>query len=101
MVKTIRLPAALIGKLAGLNVHVMDRVTSGPKADPVRSPGAVYHLTPGLQLAFELNVIIECTGIGQVIPESILKIGAGCPVFLTGIGPGGASAGPCSGIMSS
>ena len=101
MVRAIGLPAALIGELAGLNVHVMDRVTSAAKADLVRSLDAVYHLTPCLQRAFEPDIIIECTGIGQVIPESILRIGAGGPMFLTGVGRGGAAAGPCSGIMSS
>jgi threonine dehydrogenase-like Zn-dependent dehydrogenase len=41
-------------------------------------------------LGFEPDVILECTGVGQVIAESLLKIGASGVVCLTGVGHGGA-----------
>ena len=42
---------------------------------------------------FEPDIIIECTGVGQVIAESIRRVGAGGIVCLTGVGRGGAPAG--------
>ena len=39
----IRLLAALICEQHGLEVHVLDRVASGPKPDMVRALGATYH----------------------------------------------------------
>ena len=36
-------------------------------------------------------MIIECTGVGSVIADSIQKIGAGGVVCLTGVGQGGLS----------
>jgi threonine dehydrogenase-like Zn-dependent dehydrogenase len=42
-----------------------------------------------LDLGFEPDVIVECTGAGSVIADSIQKIGAGGIVCLTGVGAGG------------
>jgi threonine dehydrogenase-like Zn-dependent dehydrogenase len=84
----IGLLAALIGAQKGLEVHVLDRVTSGPKVDLVKALGGTYHPTPVSQVGFEPDVIIECNGVGQVIAESIMKIGAGGIVCLTGVGRG-------------
>ncbi len=87
----IGLLAAFGGVLNGLNVHVLDRVTSGPKPDLVRDLGATYHSTSVSNLNFEPDIIIECTGVGQVIAESIHKAAAGGIVCLTGVGAGGAA----------
>jgi threonine dehydrogenase-like Zn-dependent dehydrogenase len=89
----IGLLAALIGAQHGLEVHVLDRVTSGPKPDLVKALGATYHATNVSNVGFEPDIIIECTGVGQVVAESILKVGAGGTVCLTGVGSGGAAAG--------
>lgn len=89
----IGLLAALIGVQHGLEVHVLDRVTSGPKPDLVKTLGARYHSTSVANVDFEPDIIIECTGVGQVVAESILKVGAGGIVCLTGVGSGGARAG--------
>jgi glucose 1-dehydrogenase len=85
--------AALLGLQRGLDVHVLDRIASGPKVDLVRDAGATYHSTSVKDLAFEPDIIIECTGVGQVIAESIRKVGSGGIVCLTGVGHGGAAAG--------
>ena len=69
----IGLLAALGGVLNGLDVHVLDRVTSGSKPDLVKALGATYHSTTVSELDFEPDIIIECTGVGQVISESIHK----------------------------
>jgi glucose 1-dehydrogenase len=89
----IGLLAAGIGVQRGMEVHVLDRVTTGPKVDLVRMVGATYHSTNVASLDFEPDLIIECTGVGQVIAESIQKVGAGGTVCLTGVGKGGALVG--------
>jgi threonine dehydrogenase-like Zn-dependent dehydrogenase len=87
----IGLLAALLGKQHGLEVHVLDRLESGTKPDLVRALGATYHSGTVLSLEFEPDIIIECTGVGQVINDSIEKVGSGGIICLTGVGAGGAS----------
>ena len=85
----IGLLAALLGKQHGLEVHVLDRVDSGPKVELVRSLGATYHSGVAADLGFEPDIIVECTGVGQVIADSFSAVGAGGVVCLTGVGSGG------------
>lgn len=85
----IGLLAALLGAQRGLEVHVLDRAQSGPKPDLVRSLGATYHTGPITAVGFEPDVIIECTGAGQVISDSIRGVGSGGVLCLTGVGSGG------------
>jgi threonine dehydrogenase-like Zn-dependent dehydrogenase len=89
----IGLLAALLGTQRGLEVHVLDRVTSGPKPELVRALGATYHTGRVTEIDFEPDVIVECTGVGQVIADSIRHVGAGGVVCLTGIGSGGRTTG--------
>jgi threonine dehydrogenase-like Zn-dependent dehydrogenase len=86
----IGLLAALIGVQHGLEVHVLDRVTSGHKPDLVKALGATYHSTNVATVGFEPDIIIECTGVGQVIADSIQNVGSSGIVCLTGVGRGGA-----------
>jgi threonine dehydrogenase-like Zn-dependent dehydrogenase len=92
----IGLLAALLGKQRGLDVHVLDRADSGPKPELVRSLGASYHTGTVAGVGFEPDVIVECTGVGQVIADSIRSIGAGGIVCLTGVGTGGSTIGPAT-----
>jgi threonine dehydrogenase-like Zn-dependent dehydrogenase len=85
----IGLLAAMVGKQRGLDVHVLDRVESGLKPDLVRDLGATYHAGSALDLDFDPDIIIECTGAGSVIGDAVQKIGAGGIVCLTGVGAGG------------
>ena len=89
----IGLLAALVGKQRGLEVHVLDRVESGAKPDLVRALGATYHAGTVADVGFEPDVIVECTGVGQVIADSIQAVGAGGIVCLTGVGSGGRTTG--------
>ena len=89
----IGLLAALVGKQRGLEVHVLDRVTSGPKPELVSALGAIYHAGTIKETGLEPDVIIECTGVGPVIADSIQAIGPGGVVCLTGVGSGGRSSG--------
>ena len=88
----IGLLAALLGRQRGLEIHVLDRVDSGPKVELVRSLGATYHSCNMADIGFEPDIVIECTGVGQVIADSIRTIGAGGIVCLTGVGSGGSIA---------
>ncbi|HOW71112.1 MAG TPA: glucose 1-dehydrogenase [Phycisphaerae bacterium] len=85
----IGLLGALLGRQLGLEVHVLARTKTGPKPELVRALGATYHSCGVAEIDFEPDVILECTGVGQVISESILKIGASGVVCLTGVGHGG------------
>jgi glucose 1-dehydrogenase len=85
----IGLLAAGVTSLGGYEVHVLDRVETGLKPDLVRTLGATYHSGSVLDLKFEPDVIVECTGVGSVIADSVQKIGAGGVVCLTGVGAGG------------
>src|SRR5574339_1220752 len=62
----IGLLAALVGTQHGLEVHVLDRVASGPKPELVRALGATYHTGRATEVGFHPDVIIECTGVAQV-----------------------------------
>ena len=85
----IGLLAALSVQQSGFDVHVLDKTESGAKPDLVRALGATYHSGSVANLPFEPDAIIECTGVGQLISDSIGKIGANGIICLTGIGHGG------------
>jgi threonine dehydrogenase-like Zn-dependent dehydrogenase len=89
----IGLLAALIGKQHGLEIHVLDRVETGPKPELVRALGATYHTGTVAGVGFEPDIIVECTGVGQVIADSIRAMGAGGILCLTGVGTGGRTTG--------
>jgi threonine dehydrogenase-like Zn-dependent dehydrogenase len=89
----IGLLAALIGKQHGLEIHVLDRVESGAKPELVRALGATYHTGTVGGVGFEPDIIVECTGVGQVIADAIRAMGAGGILCLTGVGSGGRTAG--------
>jgi threonine dehydrogenase-like Zn-dependent dehydrogenase len=89
----IGLLAALLGKQHGLEVHVFDRVESGLKPDLVRALGATYHSGSIADIGFAPDVIVECTGVGQVIADSVRIISPGGVVCFTGVGSGGRTTG--------
>jgi glucose 1-dehydrogenase len=89
----IGLLAALVARQHGLDVHVLDRVESGPKPPLVCALGATYHTGTVAGVNFQPDVIVECTGVGQVIADSIQAIAPGGVVCLTGVGTGGRTVG--------
>ena len=56
----------------------------------MRDLGATYHTGRILDLDFDPDIIVECTGVGAVIADSIKKVGSGGIICLTGVGAGGA-----------
>jgi glucose 1-dehydrogenase len=85
----IGLLAALAAKMFGLDVHVLDRMESGTKPDLVRALGATYHSGSVKATGIQPDAIIECTGVGQVIADSIQAVGSSGTICLTGVGHGG------------
>jgi threonine dehydrogenase-like Zn-dependent dehydrogenase len=85
----IGLLAALLGTQLGLEVHVLDRNQSGPKPDLVRALGATYHSSNVADVGFEPDIVMECTGAGEVISDAISFVAASGIVCLTGVGHGG------------
>jgi threonine dehydrogenase-like Zn-dependent dehydrogenase len=89
----IGLLAAMILRMRGLEVHVLDRVESGMKPDLVRGLGARYHAGAIPSLGLEPDVVVECTGVGQLIADAIQVVAPGGVVCLTGVGHGGRTVG--------
>ena len=81
----VGLLAALLGAQRGLEVHVLDQVTSGPKPGLVESLGATYHATPIDELDLETDVVIECTGASAVIAAVAAGTGRNGIVCLAGV----------------
>ena len=81
----IGLLAACGAQLFGKEVHVLDRVETRPEAGARAGPRRDLPLRERRGRAdFEPDVIVECTGVGSVIADSIQKIGSGGVVCLTG-----------------
>jgi threonine dehydrogenase-like Zn-dependent dehydrogenase len=85
----VGLLAALMGVQRGLDVHVFDRVTDGPKPAIVRDLGATYHGGSLDRLDVVPDVVVECTGASAVIFDVMDCTGPGGIVCLTGISSGG------------
>jgi glucose 1-dehydrogenase len=87
----IGLLAAMLGVQRGLEVHVLDRNTDGPKPDRVAELGAHYHATDVATVAKELppDIIVEATGAEQVVAEAMAHNAAFGIVCLTGVSPAG------------
>jgi threonine dehydrogenase-like Zn-dependent dehydrogenase len=85
----IGLLAALFGRQRGLDVHVFDRVTAGPKPGLVADLDATYHAGDLSALGtFHPDVLIECTGATPVIADAMTRTGPSGIVCLAGISSG-------------
>ena len=79
--------AAMLGVQRGLEVHVLDQVTDGPKPALVAELGATYHSGAVEDAAAHLkpDVVIEATGVAPVIFDAIAAAGSYGVVCLTGV----------------
>jgi glucose 1-dehydrogenase len=83
----IGLLAALLGRQRGLQVHVLDRVTDGPKPALVAALGAVYHSGRARDIPSP-DIVLECTGVGELVFD-VLEIAAPDGIVcLTGVSSG-------------
>ncbi|GAA4257729.1 glucose 1-dehydrogenase [Dactylosporangium darangshiense] len=83
--------AALLGVQRGLDVHVLDRVEDGPKPRLVRQLGAEYHHGTADEVLSRLrpDVVIEATGVGDLVFAAIAGTAAYGIICLTGVSTGG------------
>jgi threonine dehydrogenase-like Zn-dependent dehydrogenase len=85
----IGLLAALLAVQRGLEVHVLDRAESGIKPELVRDLGAEYHTGSVADLCdrSQPDIIVECTGVAQLVVDAMQHNAPGAVVCLTGVAP--------------
>jgi threonine dehydrogenase-like Zn-dependent dehydrogenase len=81
----VGLLAALLGVQQGLDVHVFDIVTDGPKPDIVRDLGATYHSEPLPDSGLRPNILVECTGVTPVVLDALKCRAQDAITCLTGV----------------
>jgi glucose 1-dehydrogenase len=87
----IGLLAALLGVQRGLEVRVLDRVTSGPKPQLVADLGATYHTGTLADAGRQADVVVECTGAGPLVFDAMDTVASDGIVCLTGVSAAGRS----------
>jgi threonine dehydrogenase-like Zn-dependent dehydrogenase len=85
----IGLLAALMGAQRGLDVHVVDRVESGLKPELVEALGGTYYTDAKAALACRPEIVIEATGVGQLVFDAMSNTAEAGIVCLTGVSPAG------------
>lgn len=83
----VGLLAAMIGVQQKLEVHVLDRVTSGPKPDLVKALGATYHTGKAADVK-DVDVVIEATGAASLVFDAMRCVVPDGIVCLTGVAAG-------------
>jgi threonine dehydrogenase-like Zn-dependent dehydrogenase len=81
----VGLMGALMAVQRGLETHVIDLATSGPKPELVRALGASYHGGADPADIPRPDIVIECTGVPQVIVGAIRASGPNGITCLTGL----------------
>ena len=84
----IGLLAALLARQRGFEVHVLDRVTTGPKPGLVSDLGATYHHGDVRDLGFESDIVVECTGVGELVFDVAGSCAPNAVICLAGISSG-------------
>src|SRR5947209_11115463 len=81
----IGLMACLLGAQRGYEMHVVDLAQAGPKRDLVEDLGARYHAGDAADIDVDVDVVIECTGLGSVGRSAAQRLASGGIMCLTGI----------------
>ena len=68
---------------------MLDLAEDGPKPDLVRALGATYHATPVAEVEPAPDIVIEATGVSEVVLDAMAHTAANGIVCLTGISSGG------------
>lgn len=84
----IGLLAALMARQRGLEVDVLDRITTGPKPQLVHDLGARYHTTSVAEIASHPNIVLECTGVPKLVFDVMNDTTPGGIVCLAGVSSG-------------
>jgi len=84
----IGLLAALMGVQRGLHTHVLDRAEQGVKPEAVRALGAEYHTGDVAEASksCEPDLVVECTGVAELVAGAMQHTAPGAIVCLTGVG---------------
>jgi threonine dehydrogenase-like Zn-dependent dehydrogenase len=82
----IGLLAAFIGVQRGREVHVLDRVTTGPKPKLVEELGAIYHSGTVAGTGLQPDIGVECTGVASLVQDAMKALSPGGILCLTGVG---------------
>jgi threonine dehydrogenase-like Zn-dependent dehydrogenase len=77
--------ASLLAVQRGYQVHVFDRVRQGPKPRLVAALGATYHHGPIRGLGLRPDVVVECTGAGELVVELARQVTQAGVICLIGI----------------
>jgi threonine dehydrogenase-like Zn-dependent dehydrogenase len=81
----IGLLATLMGVQRGYEVHVVDLAAGGPKRDLVEALGAAYHRGGAGDVDVEVDVVVECTGLGVVASAAVRRLASGGIACLAGL----------------
>jgi threonine dehydrogenase-like Zn-dependent dehydrogenase len=76
---------AMLGVRRDLEIHVLDMIETGPKADRARELGARYSSRSLDGLAGEFDVAIDCTGVGPLVFHSMQHLAPDGVMVMTGI----------------
>jgi threonine dehydrogenase-like Zn-dependent dehydrogenase len=87
----IGLLAALLARQRGYDVHVLDRVTDGPKPELVRALGATYHASSVEQAGRGCDIALECTGVSHLVLQVMRVLEPSGIACLTGVSSRGRS----------
>ncbi len=87
----IGLLAALLAAQRGLDTHVFDRVTEGPKPEIVRKLGATYHHGALADVAWDADIVVECTGVAELVIDAVGHNAHNAVVCLTGVSASGST----------
>jgi threonine dehydrogenase-like Zn-dependent dehydrogenase len=87
----IGLLAALLGSQRGLDVHVLDLVTDGPKPQLVKDLGATYHHATIDEVTKKVHpeIVIEATGVSKLVLAAMSETASYGIACLTGVSSGG------------
>ena len=87
----VGLLAALLGVQRGLEVHVFDQVTGGPKPGLVADLGGQYHTESLPESGVKGDVLVECTGVTSVVLDTINCGALDAITCLTGVSTPGST----------
>ena len=81
----VGLLAAMLARQRGLDTWVVDVVTDGPKPQLVADIGATYSTASASELPVSPDVVIECTGVGDVVAEVVASAAPNSIIALAGV----------------
>jgi threonine dehydrogenase-like Zn-dependent dehydrogenase len=85
----IGLLAGLLAVQRGYELHVLDVATDGPKPELVRALGGTYHHDGVTAVDPQPDVIVEATGVSEVVLDAMGHTAPNGVVCLTGVSTGG------------